>query len=262
MEASFSDKARRLVQCVMELEATLKKESALAPHLSSWSFSSLPQLPQQPPLDAGASSKKTRHAPTSRQNRHWLSCVGGSLRSVAKEGVIFMAERLLYTQAQWEQQQQQGAETNKKSRIHVDIGYHWTHFENMNRIQMNGLLTKAERGRRKLRAFKEQGLSLGDGIYTASDPYSYCQEDRFGTICFMVARLTGNKVTKTTAGTNSPIVGEASEYTGTNADGVGTFLEHNDSKWCKDKNDNNSIDTIVSGTVTLLKSSSQCIPLM
>ena len=102
-----------------------------------------------------------------------------SMTPVAVDDMVPMAEKLIATQDEFRRQGKP---------VHVDIGYHWTRPENMTRIQTDGLLTKAERDSKKIHAHYN-GSSLGDGIYTASDPYSFCSS--FGSTGILVARLKG-----------------------------------------------------------------------
>ena len=71
----------------------------------------------------------------------------------------------------------------------VDIGYHWTRQENLDSIQTDGLLTKAERDSLGIAAHYN-GSAYGDGVYTAGNPYKFSRQ-RYGDIGIMVARLQG-----------------------------------------------------------------------
>ena len=136
---------------------------------------------------------------------------------VAIDDMVPMAEKFLAAHAQFQD--------NGKP-LQVDIGYHWTATANLAKIQTDGLLTKAERDAKKIDA-PYNGSSLGDGIYTASEPYTFYGS--YGPTCLMVARLKGDMGPYCHAG------GSAS-----------------------------SIDTVVgsNGIVHVLKTSAQCIPLM
>ncbi|KAL7572669.1 hypothetical protein ACA910_010413 [Epithemia clementina (nom. ined.)] len=138
-----------------------------------------------------------------------------SFKAVAVDDMVPMAETLIATQ---EQYQSNGTPDQ------VDIGYHWTLSANLARIQTDGLLTKEERMLRNIEA-PYNGSAMGDGIYTASDPYSFCGA-RFGPICILVARLKGN-------------VHE------------GHHVE-----------ERGRSNTLVNGPTNVLKTSGQCIPLL
>ncbi|KAL7572665.1 hypothetical protein ACA910_010409 [Epithemia clementina (nom. ined.)] len=138
-----------------------------------------------------------------------------SFKAVAVDDMVPMAETLIATQEQYQ---------NNGTPDQVDIGYHWTLSANLARIQTDGLLTKHERTLRNIQA-PQNGSAMGDGIYTASDPYSFCG-DRFGPICILVARLKGN-------------VHES---------------HHAD--------EGGGSNTLVNGPTNVLKTSGQCIPLL
>ena len=140
------------------------------------------------------------------------------IEAIGIDDMIPMAEKLIATQHEYRRQGKP---------VHVDIGYHWTRAQNLDRIQTDGLLTKEERDSLGIRA-AYHGSKLGDGIYTANDPYSFCR--KYGLICIMVARLQG-VVT------------------------AGSFP--NSRAWW-------GADTVVSsnGLIHVLASSGQCIPLL
>jgi hypothetical protein len=71
----------------------------------------------------------------------------------------------------------------------IDVGFHYTKAENMERICTDGLLTLKERTERKI-ASLHNGSSKGDGIYTCDDHLAY--RDSHGPVGLIVARLTGN----------------------------------------------------------------------
>ena len=150
MSTSHIGRAWQLVQQVWNLPKTgLHEKTSTPPASSSFSI----------PCSSGA--------------------VPFSITPVAVDDMVPMAEKLIATQEEFRRQGKP---------VHVDIGYHWTRPENMTRIQTDGLLTKAERDSKKIQAH-HNGSSLGDGIYTASDPYSFCSS--FGSTGILVARLKG-----------------------------------------------------------------------
>lgn len=71
--------------------------------------------------------------------------------------------------------------------ITVDIGYHYTRSENLERIKTNGLLTKADRDTQRV-ASNFNGSVWGDGIYTGNNPFAF---SNFGDTGLLVARLKG-----------------------------------------------------------------------
>jgi hypothetical protein len=92
---------------------------------------------------------------------------------------------------------------------HVDIGYHYTTTANMDRITMDGLLTRSEREANKIHT-SFNGASLGDGIYTANNPFAFNQYVQ-GDVGILVARLRG----QTGTGTNQDGVDTAVRSPGT-----------------------------------------------
>ena len=72
---------------------------------------------------------------------------------------------------------------------HVDIGYHYTHRNNMANIKTDGLLSKAERQASSIKSCFN-GATFGDGIYTASNPFAY-HGFAGGEIGLFVLRLKG-----------------------------------------------------------------------
>jgi deltex-like protein len=102
---------------------------------------------------------------------------------VNMDDMVFLAERVFRLQ---EQYRQEGKDT------FVDIGYHYTHSANMDCIRTDGLMSNAERRANSVQNFNgSNGAVLGDGIYTAGNPFSY---HSFGQADqgLLVARLKGN----------------------------------------------------------------------
>jgi hypothetical protein len=70
----------------------------------------------------------------------------------------------------------------------VTIGYHYTSTESLNHIQTKGFLTKVERQQHDIKLGKSNGSAYGDGIYTANNPFAFCD---YGAVCVICVRLPG-----------------------------------------------------------------------
>ncbi|KAL7572670.1 hypothetical protein ACA910_010414 [Epithemia clementina (nom. ined.)] len=252
MSFSPAGRAWRLVEQVVKLQDEFM---GLPPLHSSPSSSSLPALPLLPATTATTTTMPLPAAGTSAGTVTTAVATAlppyghGNLGSgagdqpggyeevgfvcgiwaVAVDDMVPMAEQLIALQEQFlaKQKLARGGDTVPIPH-QVDIGYHWTHEENMSRIQTDGLLSKAERDTRNIQSARYHGSAMGDGIYTASDPYTFC--GYYGPTCILVARLKG---TLTWPDSSGRAVGE-----------------------------NRAAHTVVNGTVNVLKTSAQCIPLM
>ena len=100
------------------------------------------------------------------------------LGPVAKDDMVILAERLFAKQNEFKAK---GIPTR------VDIGFHYTTEENMHEIQVNGLMTKKDRIKKKIDV-KTNGAVFGDGVYTANNPTSF---KRYGSVGLIVARMQG-----------------------------------------------------------------------
>ena len=153
------------------------------------------------------------------------------LESVAKDDMVFFAERLLAKQEEFKA---------KGIPFEVDIGYHYTSKASIGDIQTNGLMTREDRIKNNINV-ASKGAIFGDGIYTANNPTSFMKYGRVGLI---VARLQGKPVRvpgslhKNHRTPGNTIVGDKSAK----------------SRWRWPKSD--SLHEIV------LQSSSQCLPLV
>jgi hypothetical protein len=98
---------------------------------------------------------------------------------VAIDDMYFMAERMFQKQAEFRL---------LGKLVHVDIGYHYTHAQNLDHIRTNGLLSRAEQYESGIAPTQMHGMALGDGIYTGNNPDEF---SRFGTVGILVARLKG-----------------------------------------------------------------------
>ncbi len=96
---------------------------------------------------------------------------------IAADDMVFLAERLLRLQAQF---REQGIDSR------VDIGYHYTKLENLERIRTDGLLTHSDRAAVGMAV--SSCSSFGKGIYTANNPHTF---SHFGPVGVIVARLKG-----------------------------------------------------------------------
>jgi Deltex C-terminal domain/Ring finger domain len=97
---------------------------------------------------------------------------------VSPNDMVFLAEQLFTMQESFRQ---------LGKNVHVDIGYHYTKSDCMERIRSNGLLTAAERRAAGING-RSNGATFGDGIYTCRNAFSYkC----YGDQGLLVARLQG-----------------------------------------------------------------------
>jgi deltex-like protein len=103
----------------------------------------------------------------------------------AIDGMVCMAEKMLAAQERFQT-------SNKPT--HVDIGYHYARKEYRDRIQKDGRLTRSERKAKQIRSCFN-GDSVGDGVYTRSNPLTYPYA--YGKVGILVARLRGRVGTRT-----------------------------------------------------------------
>lgn len=73
--------------------------------------------------------------------------------------------------------------------VHVDIGYHYTQLDSMDRIRTDGLLTMTERQAANI-VSRSNGASFGDGVYTCANAFSY-HKFAGGDQGLFVARIQG-----------------------------------------------------------------------
>ena len=109
------------------------------------------------------------------------------VETVGTDDMLIMVERLLEAQFEF---------SRKDKDTQVDIGYHYTRSENLEKIKENGLLSKAERQECGVIS-NYNGSAWGDGIYSANQPYAY---QNFGPIGLLVARLKGSSRPATRGG--------------------------------------------------------------
>ena len=101
--------------------------------------------------------------------------------NVTTDDMVWQTERLLDKQDEFRREQKP---------TYVDIGFHYTKKQSMERIKTDGLLTRQERTQQHIDA-AFNGAVFGDGVYTADNPYSYWQFAG-GDIGLFVLRLKGN----------------------------------------------------------------------
>ena len=107
------------------------------------------------------------------------SAVTDSLISpVARDDMTFMAERMF-------QEQQNFWSAGKP--VRVDIAYHYTQSQNMDRIRTDGLMTHAERQAASVTS-NYNGSVYGDGVYTGNGPFAF---RAYGDVGLIVARMKG-----------------------------------------------------------------------
>jgi hypothetical protein len=103
-----------------------------------------------------------------------------SISTVAVDDLVWLVKRVI---AKQEENQTKNIST------HVDLGYHYTQPENLDRIRSDGLLSLQERTERCIHS-RFIGSQYGDGIYTCNDATSYrCSP--YGPVGLLVARLKG-----------------------------------------------------------------------
>jgi hypothetical protein len=113
------------------------------------------------------------------------------VQPVSLDAMVFLAERLLEAQEQF---RTEGAAQGRPCSI--DIGYHYTKPENLDHIQTDGLLNRADRDSRQILS-SSNGARYGEGIYTGSDPQSFSD---YGPVGLMVLRLKGVEMDADEAG--------------------------------------------------------------
>ena len=107
----------------------------------------------------------------------------GSIKTIGTDDMVYLAEKLLQTQRSF-------ASLGIPS--HADIGYHYTQPTCLDSIRENGLLSKAERDVRGVHVHYN-GSALGDGIYTANNPF-FAMGNVYGDAGLLVVRIIGNFV--------------------------------------------------------------------
>jgi len=104
--------------------------------------------------------------------------IQSGITPVAVDDMFFLAEKFLTTQAMF-------AKQGKPST--VDLGYHYTRQQNLDKIRTDGLLTKRERDSNQIRT-TWNGSSYGDGIYSGNEPSKFT---KYGDTGLLLARLKG-----------------------------------------------------------------------
>jgi len=97
---------------------------------------------------------------------------------VARDDMTFMCEKLF-------QEQQTFRSAGKPFR--VDIAYHYTRSQNMDRIRTDGLMTHAERQANSVNS-QYNGSVFGDGVYTGNGPFAF---RGYGDVGLLIARMKG-----------------------------------------------------------------------
>ena len=109
-----------------------------------------------------------------------------AISPVAVDDMVYMTEKLLMAQDEFRTSIVNN--NNQHMRTDVDIGYHYTRTENLERIRTDGLLSRKEREANNIQS-NYNGSSFGDGVYVASNPWAY--HNAYGDVGLMVARLRG-----------------------------------------------------------------------
>ena len=116
------------------------------------------------------------------------------VNAIARDDLVFMAERLMDTQQLF---------VRNGKPCQIDLGYHFTKEQALDRIRTDGLLTRKDQrqsgsggvtssGTRSLRRLYGGG-HFGDGIYTANNPFSF---NYFGPVGLLVARIKGQSIVR------------------------------------------------------------------
>ena len=103
---------------------------------------------------------------------------------VARDDMTFLCEKMMKLQDEFR--------LDESKPTHVDIGYHYTRPEAMDRIRTDGLITHAERQASGINS--HNGSAFGDGIYTGNSPFPF---RNFGEAGLLVARLKGKTQRRT-----------------------------------------------------------------
>jgi hypothetical protein len=123
---------------------------------------------------------------------------------ISRNNTVFLAERMILKQKEFRE--------NGRP-VTVDIGFHYTDSNNMNRIRAYGLLGHRERKARNIKPQHTSGAVYGEGIYTCDNPRLYTG---YGDTGLIVARLAGRKMSAAMAdncyayGNNSILVSQQS----------------------------------------------------
>jgi deltex-like protein len=109
------------------------------------------------------------------------------VENIARDDLVYMAERLLDTQEEF-------AKDGKPH--HIDLGYHFTKEEALERIRTDGLLTRKDQEQNSIGQRRRPMLGasyFGDGVYTANNPFAF---DSFGPVGLIVARIKGRSLAR------------------------------------------------------------------
>lgn len=127
--------------------------------------------------------------------------VDEQIGSVARDDMVALVEQMLNLQSAFE--------ASGKPLV-VDIGFHYTTPQNLDKIRENGLMTRADRTARNVTA-APRGSVFGDGIYTGNNPYCFMN---FGVVGLLVARLKGVVETSSSKGTKASVSANADTVIG------------------------------------------------
>lgn len=188
---------------------------------------------------------------TNNNNNNSAAFVWSMIESIAMDDMIFFTQRLLEKQNEFRTAAFAKDEEDKEDHhpLYVDIGVHYTKYANLDRIQVNGLLSRNERGKIGILAERFNGDVHGNGIYTGNNPYAYAD---FGDVGMLVARLKGNVCFRSSDKNKSDAAN----------------LKPKQTTCCAETEEpvNNYYNSIVVGSgysqMVVLEESSQCIPLL
>jgi len=164
---------------------------------SSKSVSSLDRKSGQLSLECRNATEQERVAKRKKQEAFWMaastpgkawnlveaaiSLQTTDIKTIAQDDIIFLAERLLVTQMDF---------NNRKIPSHVDIAYHHTSSENLRTIQTDGLLSRFECSQRHITSSRQHGSAYGDGIYCSAHPTKHARSS-YGDTTILLARMKG-----------------------------------------------------------------------
>lgn len=161
-----------------EFAAMAKREEAgemlLTPIGKAYSFVEqvLASVPTKKKIQSNSSADVAAYAASSVAQRSREGSYSNEimLSTVTKDDMFFMAKNLLILQ---EQYAKLGIDNN------VDIGFHYTSAECIDKIKKYGLLTAQERTAHEL-GITPHGANFGTGVYTGNNPFAFRQYGNVG----------------------------------------------------------------------------------
>ena len=122
--------------------------------------------------------------------------------TVVVDNMIYLVAKMLQCQANF---RLEGKD------VHIDVGYHYTPWENSRKIREHGLLSRSEQAQMGVSAHRFHGAAHGDGIYTGSNPFAYSSYGRNG-FGLLVMRLKGQTSLSHSSNADTTIVRPNDDY--------------------------------------------------